>query len=299
MDPRETRPDSGSLEWTGLTGPHGFFCSVIGGPEFGRVFAIDKSDTVIGRGDDADLRVADEKVSRRHIRIELIRTEGAPPDDPLHAWVRDLGSKNGVRVNGARVRDQELRNGDKLHIGETILKFEIKDRLDVRYFENLYLQATRDRLTGLGNQTYFQAEARKLAALCGRYNRIFSLVRINVDELGRVNEACGRDGGDRALKSIAGAMVGQLRSLDVAARTSGDDFVVLLPETPLGGALSVAERLRQAVETLDLTPDGCEKRRVVDAVAVRVARSEVDAVLRGPLAHRSELAGAPHERTVE
>lgn len=275
MNVRQTRPDSGSGEWRLLTGPRGFFCTVVGGPDFGRVFALEKAETVIGRGDEADLQVSDEKVSRRHIRIELVHHEEAP-EDPPQALMRDLGSKNGVRVNGDRVREQELRNGDKLQVGETILKFEVKDRLDVRYQDNLYAQATRDHLTGLCNRPYFHAEARKLAALGARYNRVFSLLRIDVDELGRINAACGREEGDRALKAIAATISHQLRSLDVAARLSGDEFAVLLPETPLGGALSVAERLRQSVAALDLGATGCEGHITISLGVSEFPASAVD-----------------------
>jgi diguanylate cyclase (GGDEF)-like protein len=259
---RETSSEQGVAEWRRLTGPHGFFCTVVEGPDFGRVFALEKGETVVGRGDEADLQVSDEKVSRKHFRIDLVHDSGTPEETP-HAWVRDLGSKNGVRVNGQRVNDHELRNGDKLKVGDTILKFEIKDRLDLRYHENLYVQATRDALTGLFNHTYFLAEARKLAGLAARYNRVFSTVMLDVDGFGRVNEEHGHEVGDRVLRAVGGVVVRELRSLDVAAREGGEKFGVLLPETPLGGALSVAERLRHAIASCELDAFGCARRVTV------------------------------------
>jgi diguanylate cyclase (GGDEF)-like protein len=224
------------------------------------VFALEKNETVVGRGDEADLQLSDDKVSRKHFRIDLV-AEGA--GEMTQAWVRDLGSKNGVRVNGARVGDVQLRNGDKLKIGGTILKFETKDRLDLRYAENLFEQATRDPITGLCNRPSFQAEARKLAGIAARYNRVFSVVTVDVDDMAAVNREMGHDGGDRVLRSVGIVLQRGVRNLDLAARTEADEFAVLLPETPLGGALALAERLRMAVASCDLTSAGLSRRVTV------------------------------------
>lgn len=70
--------------------------------------------TVIGRGADADVRLADQAVSRRHAEIRF--TEGV-------AMLNDLRSTNGTRVNGARITTSELADGDEVRVGETVLVF--------------------------------------------------------------------------------------------------------------------------------------------------------------------------------
>jgi diguanylate cyclase len=71
---------------------------------------------------------------------------------------------------------------------------------------------------------------------------------IDVDHLRRVNTVHGHVGGDRALRSVAAAVLSVTRDYDIAARFGGDEFCVLLPETDLEGALVVADRIRALVE---------------------------------------------------
>ena len=242
-------------EWNSFAGMDGFYFTVIEGPDFGRVFLLEKSETVVGRSDEADIQVDDEKVSRKHIKISLVSSNFQK--DQRHAVATDLNSKNGIFLNGVRVFEKELRSGDKLKIGDTILKFEVKDRLDVSYHDKLYKQATRDTLTGLSNRSYFQNELRKFISIGSRYNRPFSLMMLDVDFFKRINDTYGHDVGDNVLKTVAQALMSHVRSHDVAARFGGEEFVILLPETPLNGAVAVAERIRMTVESCDFEPMGC------------------------------------------
>lgn len=74
-----------------------------------------KADNVLGRTGQADIALPSNSVSRRHTRIYALH--GA-------FWVRDLGSTNGTSVNGVRVKNQRLRNGDRIHVGQVELIFE-------------------------------------------------------------------------------------------------------------------------------------------------------------------------------
>src|SRR5689334_14751144 len=107
-------------EWTSFAGMDGFYFTVIEGADFGRVFLLEKNETVLGRSDEADIQVDDEKVSRKHLKIALVMS-GYQKNEQRRAVVTDLNSKNGIFVNGVRAYEQELRNGDKLKVGDTIL----------------------------------------------------------------------------------------------------------------------------------------------------------------------------------
>lgn len=249
-------------EWTSFAGMDGFYFTVIEGPDFGRVFLLEKSETVLGRSDEADIQVDDEKVSRKHLKISLIKGNS---NNEMTVVVSDMNSKNGIFVNGVKTTDQELRNGDKLKIGDTILKFEIKDRLDVSYHDKLYKQATRDPLTGLSNRSYFQNEIQKFASIAVRYNRVFSVMMLDIDFFKRINDTFGHDVGDNVLKMVANILMRHVRNHDVAARFGGEEFIILLPETPLNGAVAVAERIRAAVESCNFEPFGCTFRVTVSS----------------------------------
>lgn len=245
-------------EWNSFAGMDGFYFTVIEGADFGRVFLLEKSETVLGRSDEADIQVDDEKVSRKHLKIALVKS--GQKNEQTRAIVSDLQSKNGIFINGMRAYEQELRNGDKLKVGDTILKFEVKDRLDVSYHDKLYQQATRDPLTGLSNRNYFQNELRKFISIASRYSRPFSVMMLDIDFFKKINDTYGHDVGDNVLKHVASILMNHLRNHDVAARFGGEEFVILLPETALNGAIVVAERIRMSIEATDFNPMGCRHR---------------------------------------
>ncbi len=91
---------------------------VIAGPYKGRIFSFTQHDSfLIGRSSDAHLYLPDDRFfSRNHCLLEI---------NPPHSFLRDLGSTNGTFVNGQRVRDAFLNNGDRIQCGETILLVEV------------------------------------------------------------------------------------------------------------------------------------------------------------------------------
>src|SRR5438093_11866812 len=90
-----------------------FTLTVIEGHDFGCVFQLDKAENVIGRSEETDIRLDDGKSSRRHLVITVQNADN--PDDPPRVTAIDLNSKNGTYLNGERMADSVLRNGDKLH----------------------------------------------------------------------------------------------------------------------------------------------------------------------------------------
>ncbi|MCS6885821.1 MAG: GGDEF domain-containing protein [Acidobacteriota bacterium] len=249
-------------EWVTPSGKDGFYFTVIEGPDFGRVFLLEQPETIVGRSDEADIQVDDEKVSRKHLKISL--SKSSINGDTL-VIVSDLNSKNGIFVNGVRTLQQQLRNGDKIKIGDTILKFETKDLLDVHYHDKLYRQATRDPLTGLANRSYFQNEIQKTFSIASRHNRVFSIMMMDIDFFKKINDTFGHDVGDNVLRKVADILMKHLRAHDVAARYGGEEFIILLPETPLSGALTVAERIRLAVEAFNFEIVGCSRKVTVSS----------------------------------
>lgn len=113
----------------------------------------------------------------------------------------------------------------------------------------------RDPLTGIGNRRSFdEALVREWGAAVRRAEPLALLI-IDVDHFKRLNDAHGHLVGDEVLKAIARAVTGVLRrSVDLVARFGGEEFVVLLPDTPLAEALALAGRLREAVAGRELVP---------------------------------------------
>lgn len=117
----------------------------------------------------------------------------------------------------------------------------------VSHLRTSSLASRIDPLTELLNRRGFDERLKHEIARTLRYNHPMSLLLIDVDDFKRVNDLYGHGIGDQALRSIAAAIDGSIRSIDIAGRYGGEEFAVLLPETPLEGAAVVADRIRSAV----------------------------------------------------
>ncbi|MFP4039968.1 MAG: diguanylate cyclase [Desulfosudaceae bacterium] len=106
----------------------------------------------------------------------------------------------------------------------------------------------KDELTGLYNRRYFFERFEREIYRSRRYRRTISLLMVDIDHFKEYNDTFGHLRGDRALKSLAGIFLDNLRKIDVVARYGGEEFLVLLPETRKEDALVVGEKLRRAVE---------------------------------------------------
>jgi len=140
---------------------------------------------------------------------------------------------------------------------------------DIRYgLQHATLLAETDELTGLFNTRGFAIAANRLFGQAQRYGRPASLLMVDSDNLKQVNDTHGHEAGNRLLRHVVKSMQAQLRFTDVAARYGGDEFVVMLPDTPMRGALEVAERMRRAIEE---APFATDHDRVPCTVSIGVA----------------------------
>jgi diguanylate cyclase (GGDEF)-like protein len=110
-----------------------------------------------------------------------------------------------------------------------------------------------DPLTHLFNRNYFYAVMEREVQRARRTGRGFCVLMVDLDALKPVNDTYGHQAGDHVLREVADVILGRVRSIDSAARYGGDEFVVLLPETELAGALFLAEKLRSGVSALRIT----------------------------------------------
>jgi diguanylate cyclase (GGDEF)-like protein/PAS domain S-box-containing protein len=116
-----------------------------------------------------------------------------------------------------------------------------------RTHDELAWLALHDPLTGLANR---RALDDRLAMETDRLNRsgaTFSVVAADIDHFKAVNDTHGHEAGDRALVEVGRRLQGGIRAIDLAARSGGEEFVLLLADTPLREAMAVAERLRTAI----------------------------------------------------
>jgi diguanylate cyclase (GGDEF)-like protein len=130
----------------------------------------------------------------------------------------------------------------------------------------LFEQATIDPLTGALNRRQLDSSLDLAAERCRRHKVSASLLALDIDHFKRINDELGHAVGDRVLTEIVAALRGRLRQLDLIFRMGGEEFLVLMSETELGGAERAAEDLRSVIAATALLDD----RRVTASFGVAV-----------------------------
>ncbi len=118
--------------------------------------------------------------------------------------------------------------------------------------------ATTDELTGALNRRAFLARAREETRRAARHRRPLCMVMVDLDHFKAINDSHGHAVGDVVLEQATARLRHQLRDSDLLGRLGGEEFALLLPETALGEAAEVAERLRQALAGRPVQAHGVE-----------------------------------------
>ncbi|HWB49643.1 MAG TPA: PleD family two-component system response regulator [Stellaceae bacterium] len=208
----------------------------------------------------------------RQLPILLLADEG---ELPRLAKGLDLGA------NDYLIRPVD-RNELLARVRTQVRRKRLQDRLRENYRRSLSLALT-DELTGLYNRRYVVAHLEELVTRVNAEGITdTSLMMFDIDHFKSVNDQYGHPGGDDALRQIADRALRGVRSIDLVARLGGEEFVVVMPETRLDAAVTVAERLRRSVanEPFLIHTVG-ERRPITISVGVATARSgdSVDTLL--------------------
>ncbi|MGI9047134.1 MAG: diguanylate cyclase [Burkholderiales bacterium] len=123
---------------------------------------------------------------------------------------------------------------------------------NLRLRESLREQSIRDPLTGLFNRRYMQEAFRQEISRAQRKGVTLAIVMLDVDHFKRLNDQFGHDAGDVVLQRIGELLQSQIRGADIACRFGGEEFALLLYESPLEAVRQRAERIRSAVRSMQL-----------------------------------------------
>lgn len=127
----------------------------------------------------------------------------------------------------------------------------------------LFDQSRKDPLTGLGNRLRLEEELETLQGRVRRYGHSYSVVLCDVDFFKRYNDHYGHLAGDEVLRKVGETIAQHRRSGDTAYRYGGEEFLIILPEQDVNAATSIADRLRRAVESLEIPHEAKEPPGVV------------------------------------
>jgi diguanylate cyclase (GGDEF)-like protein len=144
--------------------------------------------------------------------------------------------------------DQELLEMLATHAAITLA--------NARLFAQSQKLASTDALTTIYNRRRFFELAEREFKRALRFERPLAMIMLDIDNFKKVNDRYGHPAGDQALYEIAKICLYELRDVDIFGRYGGDEFIVLLPETTLAQATSIAERVRVEIQNAKITlPD--------------------------------------------
>lgn len=141
--------------------------------------------------------------------------------------------------------------------------------------------AMTDPLTGLANRRYMTEKIKEETARFKRNEKSFSFVLGDIDFFKKINDQFGHECGDYVLKTVSKFMRLKIREQDIISRWGGEEFLLLLPETGLEGALTAAEKLRSGIEALEIVYyEKMVKATMTLGVAAFVKEDSVDATIK-------------------
>lgn len=149
------------------------------------------------------------------------------------------------------------------------LRARVRAALRTKYLMDLLAKrAMIDGLTGLWNRACFEQRLASELSLTRRSERPLACAMLDLDHFKRINDTHGHPFGDEVLRGVAGVIQEVCRAEDVPCRYGGEEFVLLMPNTALEGAVTLAERIRAAVSD---TPFTFRRERVTVTCSIGIA----------------------------
>ncbi|HOX30999.1 MAG TPA: GGDEF domain-containing protein [Spirochaetales bacterium] len=222
-----------------------------------------------------------EPLFRRCLEGQVVRfydrgpSEESPIKDVfgIYAPLRDADGRVegivGVTVDNTLQRDLERRLEEKnRELAQAIGELEEANRELEEANRELHLMATTDALSGALNRAAVFAALEEALLRAERYGRPLAIVLFDLDWFKLVNDERGHAAGDAAIRRFGEVCLGAFRSTDRFGRYGGEEFLAVLPEVELAGALEAAERARRGLAESELSLAGGERFRVTVSAGV-------------------------------
>jgi len=257
---------------------------VLQGPGLGDFLEITDDELVVGSDPfRADIVVRDIEVEPRH--AEVYREPGG-------YVVRGVGAAKGIALNGEVIRESGcgylLSDGDRLHMGDSVLEFSHQDEIKASFYEQLHHLVNRDHLTGLFSKERFDREFEHRLEAMADEGRPLSVLMADIDGLKEVNDAHGHLLGEFVVGEI-GRIIGALHEEEgrSATRFGGDEYQTILPDLSKEEAVRVAEEIRRSIEAHAFEREGTTARTTI---SIGVASYPEDGITRQELTHAADAA---------
>ena len=218
------------------------------GAGFGHRQLLTRAPLVFGRDPECSYPLDDPAVSRQHCRIE--------PDGEGFRLV-DLESRNGTFLNRVRLHDSAvLKDGDLIKVGEHVFKFLRRNAVELAYHERMAQLSMIDELTGAMNRRAVLDALQRDMANATREQSPIAVIALDIDRFKSINDTHGHSVGDLVLMEVVKRLRASVRATDKVGRVGGEEFLVVLPDTPRDAAVALAEHLRLAIASAPVIVDG-------------------------------------------
>jgi len=249
---------------------HGSLLVIAGAPADVGTHVLVEDQVVIGR-EPRGLQLRDGRISRQHCMVRKIEL----------GWeTADMGSTNGSKLNGVRlVAPTVLHDGDKIQLGETVIKFTLVDHTEARYLEHMERLAGHDELTGLNAKHRFDSMLAEAFRSARATHSALAMLMMDMDGLKAINDKHGHLMGAHTIGEVGRILARFLRGHGEASRFGGDEFCAFLPGTDDEIATAMAERIRKRVER---TP--FERNDVMVHASISIGVASLNADMMSPSA---------------
>ncbi|HLL99090.1 MAG TPA: GGDEF domain-containing protein [Rubrobacteraceae bacterium] len=268
-------------EYAAVNRPH---LVVLQGPGLGDFFEITDDELVLGSDPfSADIVVRDVEVEPRH--AELYKKPGGYA-------VRGVQAEKTIALNGEVMEEPGcghlLSDGDRIHVGDSVLEFSHQDEIKASFYEQLHRLVNRDHLTGLFSKGRFDREFEHRLEAMADEGRPLSVLMADIDSLKKINDANGHLLGEFVVGEI-GHIIGAMHKEEgrSATRFGGDEYQTVLPDLSKEEAFEVAEEIRRRVETHIFERDDVA---ATTTISIGVASYPEDGTTHQELTHAADAA---------
>ena len=241
-----------------------------GGQDLG-IHATIEAEATLGRCPDCTLTLQDLGVSWQHAKITH-----AGGDE----WTLvDVGSTNGTRVNGKDLETTHtLNDGDKIVLGDTVVRFSLADELDVDFQSQIGMLVGTDPLTGLESKRRFDDALDFALSVSSQSGTPVAMLMMDMDGVKQINDTHGHFFGAHVIGETGRIIAKFLGSDGHASRFGGDEFSAFLPGLDKAEAMRAAEEIRAAVETAGMEKDDIPLKPTI-SIGVAVAPADAEEAL--------------------